>query len=219
MSKVVVFGFSGYGGGHITEELLSRGHTVVGVARTIAAAERPNLTTQAGSVHDAAFVGRVTQGADAIVVALHAAPEGQPELASVLPSLLNAAARSNARLGVVGGGAVLRAYEGGPVVRELPTFPPEYVTEADAHLRALDVARAYDGTADWFYFAPPVGYGPWNPGTRTGNYRLGDDVLIKTPGTAREGFDSHISGADFASAFADEIENPKHHRAVSTIGY
>jgi putative NADH-flavin reductase len=64
-----------------------------------------------------------------------------------------------------------------------------------------------------------VGYGPWNAGTRTGIYRLGDDALIKTPGAAPEGFDSIVSGADFADAFANEIEDPTHHRAVFTVGY
>jgi uncharacterized protein len=219
MSNVVVFGYSGFGGGHITEELLSRGHRVTGVARKITTDDRPNLTTHAGSAHDAAFVEQVTKDADAIIVALPAASDGQPELASALPALLEAAARSGARLGVVGGGATLLAYEGGPTVRDLPTFPSEYVTEADAHLRALQTLRAYDGVADWFYFAPPVGYGPWNPGTRTGNYRLGGEVLIKVPGTPDEGFDSSISGPDFAAAFADEIENAKHRRAQITIGY
>ncbi|NMO54780.1 NAD(P)H-binding protein [Actinoplanes sp. TBRC 11911] len=219
MSNVVVFGYSGFGGGHITEELLARGHRVTGVARTATTDARPNLTTHAGSVHDAAFVERITQDADVIVVALPGAPDGQPELASALPALLEAAARAGARLGVVGGGATLLAYEGGPVVRDLPTFPPEYTTEADAHLRALELLRGYDGVADWFYFAPPVGYGPWNAGTRTGNYRLGEEVLIKVPGTAREGFDSSISGPDFAAGFADEIDNPKHHRGQLTIGY
>jgi putative NADH-flavin reductase len=221
MSNVVVLGYSGYGGGHITEELLSRGHHVVGVARNIAADAhaRPNLTARAGSAHDSAFVQEATKDADVILVALPGAPDGQSELASALPHLLDAAARSGARIGVVGGGAVLLAYEGGPYVRELPTFPAEYRTEAEAHARALNLLRDYDGLADWFYFAPPVGYGPWAPGTRTGTYRLGDDVLIKTPGTGPEQFDSHISGPDFAHAIADEIENPKHHRAQFTIGY
>ena len=33
MSRIVVFGVTGYAGGHITAELLDRGHAVVGVAR------------------------------------------------------------------------------------------------------------------------------------------------------------------------------------------
>jgi uncharacterized protein len=80
MSNVVVFGDSGYGGGHITDELLSRGHSVVGVARKIAIEPpvRTGLTTKAGSVHDSAFVENVTKDADVIVVAFKAAPDGQP---------------------------------------------------------------------------------------------------------------------------------------------
>src|SRR5690349_2507770 len=73
MSKVVVFGATGFAGKHIVDELADRGHTVVAVARKAASlAERPGLQVQAGSALDADFVARVSAGADAIVTALPA---------------------------------------------------------------------------------------------------------------------------------------------------
>jgi hypothetical protein len=60
------------------------------------------------------------------------------------------------------------------------------------------------------YVRPPFGFGAHNPGTKTGTYRLGTDVLV----TDADG-DVDISGADFA----DEIEKPVHHKSRFTLGY
>jgi hypothetical protein len=52
------------------------------------------------------------------------------------------------------------------------------------------------------------------PGQRTGNFRLGLDDLL----TAADG-SSHISVEDYAAAFVDELETPKHIRRRFTVGY
>jgi putative NADH-flavin reductase len=214
MLNVVVFGSSGYIGGHITEELLARGHSVVGVHRKITdSPARQNFTAHAGSVHDDSYVDEVTKDADAIIVAIPTIPDDQPELASALPSLLNAAARSGARLGVMGGAATLLYREGGPSIMDSPIWDPQWAVEGNAHVRALELLQSYDGPADWFCITPPYGFGPWAPGTRTGVFRVGDDVLL---------LDSDgqvISVEDLGIAFADELEKPEHHRARFTVGY
>jgi uncharacterized protein len=43
---------------------------------------------------------------------------------------------------------------------------------------------------------------------------VGGDVLL-----VDENGKSEISGEDFAVAFVDEIEQPKHHRTRFTVGY
>ncbi|MFD5544878.1 NAD-dependent epimerase, partial [Streptomyces sp. NPDC127079] len=53
-----------------------------------------------------------------------------------------------------------------------------------------------------------------DPGARTGVFRLGGDVLL----TGSEG-KSAFSGAEYAIAFVDEIDNPTHHQARFTVGY
>jgi uncharacterized protein YbjT (DUF2867 family) len=94
MSRIVVFGVTGYAGGHITAELLDRGHTVVGVARGIAqATARAELELRAGSIYDPAFRTDTVKGADAVVVALPAHPAGGPDLDTIVSGLLDAAAR------------------------------------------------------------------------------------------------------------------------------
>jgi uncharacterized protein len=132
MSRIVVFGVTGYAGGHITAELLDRGHTVVGVARGIAqAVARAGLELRAGSIYDPAFRTETVKGADAVVVALPAHPADGPDLDTIVSGLLDAVA--GARLGIVGGAASLLATEGGPLV--LDTLPEEYKPESEANAR------------------------------------------------------------------------------------
>jgi uncharacterized protein len=114
---------------------------------------------------------------------------------------------------VVGGAASLSVAEGGPLVIDAG-FPDEYRAEAEAHARALDALKSADTTVDWFYVSPPGNFGGHNPGTKTGTFRLGTDILL-SPRTAGQ----EISGADFATAFADEIEKPAHHQARFTLRY
>jgi hypothetical protein len=211
MSRIVVFGVTGYAGGHITAELLDRGHTVVGVARdTTQVAARERVEVRPGSFYDAAFRAQAINGADAVVVALPAHPADGPDLETAIPELLEALA--GARLGVVGGAASLLATEGGPLV--LDSLPEEYKPEAEAHARVLDALKRANTTVDWFYLSPAASFGSWNAGEKTGRFRLGTDVLI----TGADG-NSEISGADYAVAFVDEIEKPTHHRARFTVGY
>jgi hypothetical protein len=211
MSRIVVFGVTGYAGGHITAELLDRGHAVVGVARgTSQAAAREGLELRAGSIYDPVFRAEVVKGADAVVVALPAHPADGPDLETAVPGLLETVA--GARLGVVGGAASLLATEGGPLV--LDTLPEEYKPESEAHARVLDALRRASTTVDWFYLSPALSFGSWNPGEKTGKFTLGADVLV-TDANGK----SEISGADYATAFVDEIEKPAHHRSRFTVGY
>ena len=210
MSRIVVFGVTGYAGGHITAELLDRGHTVVGVARDATrVAPRAGLELRPGSFYDPAFRTETVKGADAVVVALPARPADGPDLEIAVPELLEAVA--GARLGVVGGAASLLATKDGPLV--LDTLPEEYKPEGEAHARVLDALKRARTTADWFYLSPAASFGSWNPGEKTGNFTLGTDVLV----TDANG-NSEISGADYATAFVDEIEKPAHHQARFTVG-
>jgi uncharacterized protein len=215
MSKTVIFGITGYAGNHIATELIDRGHDVLGIARTPESALPlgQHLQVRSGSVYDPALVREIAQGTEAIVLAIRVLQDDGAELVGALPALLTAAEASGARLGVVGGAASLLVSEGGPRVIDAG-FPDEYRAEAEAHGRVLDALQSADTSVDWFYVSPPFGFGAHNPGTRTGTFRLGTDVLI-SDGNGN----ADISGADFAIAFADEIEKPAHHQMRFTLGY
>ncbi|GGA55580.1 NAD-dependent epimerase [Pseudoclavibacter endophyticus] len=215
MSQIVVFGATGYAGGNIARELASRGHRIVAVSRSIEAEQAPdNGEARAGSIFDGAFVREVTEGADVVVVALRFNNGDEPNLVEAFPTLLDVAAERGARVGIVGGAGSLNVAEDGPKLIDTPDFPDAFKGEAGAAGEALEHLRAYDGAADWFYVSPAAGFGSYNPGERTGSYRTGGDVLL----TDAEG-NSNISGADFAIAFADEIEQPKHHRTRFGVAY
>lgn len=215
MSMVVLFGVTGYAGSHIAAELLDRGHKVIGVARDISTAPQ-GVDAFPGSVHDAEFVQRVTEGADHIVVALpaRALEEGGPRLIDALPVLTQVAVAQKARLSFVGGAGSLLVAEGGPALFETPDFPAEFRGEALDHGAVLDALRSSEAELDWFYVSPAATFGAWNPGERTGTFRVGGDVLL----TDTDG-SSAISGADYAIAHVDEIEQSAHRRQRLSVAY
>ena len=215
MAKVVVFGSTGYAGSTIAAELTHRGHEVVGVSRS-GGETAEGVASVAGSIFDEAFVREVTADAQHIVVALPATArqEGEPHLIAALPAVVSAAVSSGARLGVVGGAGSLAVAEGGPRLVDTDEFPAAFVPEALAHGEILDALRGSDAALDWFYLSPAATFGSWNPGQRTGTFRLGGDVLLAdAEGT------SAISGADYAIAFVDEIEQHTHPRARFSVAY
>ena len=215
MTTAVLFGITGYAGGHIARELLSRGVDVVGVARDATSVQSGGATTTvSGSIHDASFVAQVTKAADVVVVAVPSGPVDGKKLIDALPTLLSTLTENGARLGIVGGAGSLHVAPGGPKLVDTPDFPAEYKGEAQSHSDVLDALRESDTTVDWFYVSPAAGFGAHHEGTATGRYRIGNDVLL----TDSEG-DSEISGADYATAFADEILTPTHHQARFTVAY
>jgi hypothetical protein len=214
MTKLVVFGATGYAGGRITDEALRRGHSVVGVARK-AEGLPEGVEARAGSMHDAGFVADVTRGADVIVVATpgRADDEGR-RLLDAVPTLVDAARAAGARLSFVGGAGSLHVAEGGPRLIDTPDFPDAYKPEAGSHADVLAALRALPEDVDWFYVSPAAEFGAWNAGERTGEFRVGGDVLLSDAAGH-----SGISGADYAIAFVDEIDEPKHRRARFTVAY
>ena len=187
---------------------------MIGVARTPGdVPAKAGLEVRGGSLYDEALVKDTVKDAQAVVVAIRSLQADGVELATAVPSLLDAAAAAGARIGVVGGAASLYVAEGGPLVIDAG-FPEEYRAEAEAHARVLDALKTADTTVDWFYVSPPANFGGHNPGTKTGTFRLGTDILLVTDDGRTE-----ISGADFAIAFADEIEKPAHHQTRFTLGY
>jgi len=210
--KIVVFG-TGYVGGALVSELAGRGHNVTAVARS-AKTDRPaQVAVVTGSVHDPAFLSSLTAGADVIVVALPAlSPEGG--LGVAVTALLEAALESGARLGVVGGAAIIPTVPGGPRQADTPDFPARFTPVVDAHQQALDILNSAPENVDWFYLIPAGEFGAHNPGTRTGSYRTSSTAQV----TNEEGR-SLLGVADYAIAFADELENPRTHRTWLAIGY
>lgn len=201
MTSIAIIGGTGYAGSNIAREAAGRGHDVTAVSRSEAVVPA-GVTHKLGSLADAELVRELAAKHDVLAIATHAL--GEPDLREALPQLLDAAREGGARLAFVGGAGSTLVAEGGPRLVDTDAFPAEYKGEALAHGEVLDALRAQSG-ADWFYVSPAAVFGAWAPGEATGSYRTSDDVLL----TDAAG-NSEISGADFATAFVDEIEEQAH---------
>ena len=215
MATIAIFGGTGYAGGAIRDEALRRGHIVIMVSRRGGnAAGKAGLISRAGNLHDPAVVDHIAVEADVLVVAIRASAQDGVRLADVIGSVAKTAATHSTRLGVVGGAGSLHVTEGGPRVVDLPTFPAAHKGEALGQADVLAALRETATDVDWFYLSPAASFGSYAPGEATGRYRVGGDVLL----TDADG-NSNISGADYAKAFVDEIEQPAHRRQRFSVAY
>lgn len=211
MAKLVVFGATGYAGSRITAEALSRGHQVTAVARRL----QPGVIE--GSLYDAELVIELTSCSDVLVCAITSGPDAQGRtLPDALPVMIGAAQRNGVRIGVVGGAGSLLLSEGGPpVITKLePVLPTDKLRDIRLHGEFLEAIRRSPSDVDWFYVSPPVGFGAHVPGERLGRYRIGGEILL-----CDEQGNAAISGNDYATAFLDEIERPRHRRQRFTVAY
>ena len=222
MATIAIIGGTGYAGGAIRDEALERGHSVIAVSRSAPApggagrgAGAPGeLRVQRGNLHDPELGQALADEADVIVVAIPGREIDGRRLLDSLKPLTDAAARAGTRLGFVGGAGSLQVTEGGPRLVDTPEFPEAHKNEALSHADVLYALQETGDDVDWFYVSPAAGFGSYAPGEATGSYRVGGDVLV----TDADG-ESFISGADFALAFVDEIEQGRHRRQRFTVGY
>lgn len=213
MARIVVLGGTGYAGRHIVSEAVSRGHEVVSVSRSQPSNPVDGARDVQGSVLDLATLGGVFEGADAVVSALSPRGDMEDSVLDALRGLVERLTGTPTRLGVVGGAGGSLVAPGGPRLFD-QDFPEEYKHEAQVGIDSLALLESADDSLDWFFIHPAEVFGPWAEGERTGHYRDGGDVLVRDADGK-----SFISGADFAVAVVDEIEQGNHHRERFTVGY
>jgi hypothetical protein len=125
----------------------------------------------------------------------------------VFADLVALAERSGTRLGVLGGASSLLVSPDGPRLLDVAPPSPEVRREVELGIHKLEALRDSAQALDWFYVSPAAEFGAWSPSTKTGQYRISDDVLLKGPDGKSE-----ISAADLAIAVLDEIERPTYRR-------
>ncbi|MGR7996174.1 MULTISPECIES: NAD(P)-dependent oxidoreductase [unclassified Xanthobacter] len=205
--KIVVLGATGMAGSRIVAEALARGHQVTGIARKPEGlADHPALTKVAADVAAEAEAGRLAdrlRGHDVVVSALHFQTLSEPQLVGAVK------AAGIKRLLVVGGAGSLEAAPGVLVI-DTPDFLEAWRPYARPGLDFLAALKG-ESELEWTFISPSFFF---EPGTRTGTFRLGTDQLL----VAADGR-SAISGEDFAVAMLDEIETPAHVRRRFTVGY
>jgi hypothetical protein len=216
--KIVLFGATGKAGSRILRELLSRGHEVVAVARHPEnLSPGAGLTVQQGDLSSVDAIAKAIDGAQVVVSAYGPPADKAEELVEVTKREIAAVQRVSQqasspehapRLVVVGGAGSLLVAPDVTLV-SAPDFPAAWKPIALAHEKALELLRA--SSIDWTYLSPSAFF---EPGQRTGTFRLGqDELLIAADGK------SHISMEDYAIALADELEQPQRRRQRFTVGY
>ena len=214
MSTIVIFGGTGYAGGNIAREAVSRGHQVISYSRTAPAEQAEGVEYRTGSLTDDTVLAQAAADADDLVVATPGADVGGSPLVDRVERLASAAIEHGARLSFVGGAGSLHVAKGGPRLIDTPDFHEDWKPEALSHAKVLDALREGPSELNWFYVSPAALFGSFAPGETTGSYRLGGDELV----TDAEG-NSEISGTDFAKAYVDEIEQGKHPRQRFTVAH
>jgi uncharacterized protein len=201
---VAVIGATGNVGSRVVAELLSRGHSVTGIARNPEkAAARPGLTAKRGDVSDKAGLAALLKGHDAVISALRFADTDAR-------TLIDAVKDSGVKRYLVVGGAGSLEVAPGVKLIDTPQFPEAYKAEALKGAAFLELLRGEE-TLDWTFLSPSALI---NAGKRTGKFRLGGDQLL----TDDKG-NSSISYEDYAVALVDELEKPAHSRKRFTVGY
>ena len=206
--NVVLYGATGSAGSRILKELTSRGHQVTAVARDIS--KLPStVTAKRDDLSDVDIIASIIQGADAVVSAYGPPQDDTDALLGVTERQIAAVKKAgNIRLIVVGGAGSLEVAPGVTLLAS-GHLPEQWVSIAASHEKALRMFEASD--INWTYFSPAAFF---EPGVRTGEFRLGTNQLI-----ADSKGDSRISLEDYAIALVDELEKPAHERARFTIGY
>ena len=208
--KVVLYGASGRAGSRILNELVERGHEVIAVARNAdALPQRKDITTAIDDLSNVSRTAQVIQGADAVISAYAPPQNDTGELVSVTQRLVEAIASSGVPRFLMVGGAGSLEVSPGLSLTNSGKLPPEWLPIALAHQRALEILRA--SAIDWTSLCPAAYF---DPGLRTGRFRLGTDNLI-----ADGKGESRVSMEDYAIAMVDELENPIHRRQRFSVGY
>ncbi|MFC4214776.1 NAD(P)-dependent oxidoreductase [Pseudophaeobacter arcticus] len=204
--KLLIIGATGMIGSRLVAEAESRGHTVVAASRKGSAVG--NAQPLSLEVTDVEAVVAAAQTVDLVITAVSPRSSGNAmdDALGYGGALIEAASQIGKRLMVVGGAGTLNLPDGTPVA---DVVPEPYRDEAKA-MRAMFEMLA-QSTADFTFMAPA---GVIEPGERTGVFRLGQREFL----TDDEG-NSRISAEDYAVAFMDEVETPKHPRQVFTAAY
>jgi len=209
--KVALYGATGAAGSRILKELVSRGHHVTAIVRDPAklAPSGATVRVKQGDLSDSKSIAAAIGDVEAVISA-YGPPKNDLEALVGVTERQVEALKGNAgvRLIVVGGAGGLNIAPGLAMV-DSQFMPEPFKPIARAHVNAFNVLKA--SSIDWTYFAPAAFF---EPGQRTGEFRLGKDDLI-----ANAQQESRISMEDYAVALVDELEKSRHRRQRFTIGY
>ena len=209
MNSIIVFGAGGRAGRRVVAEALRRGHRVTAVVRDVTRHRDLGGTVVAGDVTDAATIATLAAGHDA---AVNAAARLDVPAAEFFPATARALSGGLVEAGVprlvaIGIGTTLEVAPG-LAVHDTPEFPDEHRAFSLGHAAQVDVLRA--GGLDWVLLVPPPTLLD-DTTDGTGTYRTGAGQVLPASAVL-------FPYADLAVAVVDEIDRPRHHRAIVAVG-
>ncbi|MDL9981082.1 NAD(P)-dependent oxidoreductase [Microbacterium sp. ASV49] len=205
MARIAVIGGSGYAGRSIIAEAVSRGHTVLAVARRVPSERHAGAIYIEGSLTDVPDLVAQLIGVDVVVSAV--APRGDM-LGLVRPNItaLVTYLPDDVRVGVIGGAVSALVTPEGERLVDLPSVADEYMPEALESVGILDDLKAGPSSLDWFHLRPTGGFEGWDAEDRS--EADGGWIVTDAEGEA------HTDSADLAVAVVDEIEQPRRTRTA-----
>ncbi|NVJ96708.1 MAG: NAD(P)H-binding protein [Alphaproteobacteria bacterium] len=211
--NIIVFGAAGAVGRRAVDEALSRGHQVTAVIRQPEQAKlfQASVRVEFADVLGSNGLEELLVGQGLVISALRPPAGWEQLLVPMTEKILRAAAACCVRVMVVGGAASLKLKNKDTTVLTEPGFLPEHLLPIATACQAQYELCLKDNKADWTYQTPPA---MLEPGVRTGQYRLGGDVML-----ADTGGQSRISMEDFAVALLDEAEQIRHRRKRYSVAY
>ncbi|EME64760.1 NAD(P)-dependent oxidoreductase [Amycolatopsis decaplanina] len=217
MSRIVIFGAGGRGGRRAVAEAVGRGHQVTAAVRNPgrhADLAGDNVTLIAADVTVADDVAKAAAGHDAAISSPYRADVPSREFyPAAAHALIDGLGRAGvARLVVVGIGSTLEIAPG-VAFHDQPGQPSEHREFSLGHAAELEVFRTSGDGLDWVIIAPPPVILDEHA-DRTGEYRSGDHRVLPRAADA-----APFSYADLAVALVDEVERPKHSRAMVAVDH
>ena len=218
--KVALIGATGFVGAAVLQELLSRGHEVVALARQpekIAAQER--LTVVQADVAQADAVQKAVTGVDAVLSAYNAGwtnPHIYDDFMQGSRAIVQGVKAAGVKRFIVVGGAGSLFVDGKQVV-DSPDFPAAIKPGATA-ARDMLTELEKENALDWTLLSPPIGFHGGSAAQaqgRTGQYRTGQDA----PLMQANGQPGDISVQDLAVALVDALDQRSHVGQRFTVAY
>lgn len=210
--KIALIAPTGKIGFEIAKEALRKGHSVTGIVRTERAVPKglEGIQLRVVDISDTAAFAKAIRGVDVLASAYGAHGDHIGTLVDAAQAIVSAAREADVKRVIVVGGAASLEVAPGEKLLDAPYFPSDYYPYGLAHDKAYKIYQTANDLK-WTFFSPPAEIGP---GEKIGNYQSGGKNLLKdTKG------ESHISYADYAEAFVNEIIQGNHINSITTVAY
>jgi putative NADH-flavin reductase len=212
--KIAIIGATGFVGSAILNELSSRNHEIMAIARN--AKNSSDVNWISVDIFNTDALAEAIKGNDIVISAYNSGwtnPNIYDDFIAGSKAIQEAVKKSGVKRFITIGGAGSLFVAPGLQAVDTPDFPKEYYAGASAARDYLNILKE-EKDLDWAFFSPAFEMHQGITTGRTGKYRLG----LENP-VFNDEQRSILSVEDLAVVIADEAETPKHHQVRFTAAY